>query len=124
MPASIGNSRLTFGDSTFLTTAGTLSSAASGWVKFPNGIIMQWARGTSVSVPANSAATVTSTFPLAFTTVYQIIVAGFEVTTATWPVATPRLVSNTTTTFVTAFRNMSNGTQGNTMQPIYIAFGV
>jgi hypothetical protein len=124
MAAIIGNGNITFGDSTALTTAGVLSSAANGYVKFPNGLIMQWAKGTSVAIAANSAATVTSTFPLAFTTVYQIVVAGFEVSTTSWPVAATHLVSNTTTTFVTAFRNMNNGTQGNTMQPIYIAFGV
>jgi hypothetical protein len=50
---------------------GTLSAAANGYIKLPNGLIMQW--GTSGSLGTNAGATIT--LPIAYTTVQYNCVA-------------------------------------------------
>jgi hypothetical protein len=49
---------------------GTASLGTNGYSRLPNGLIFQW--GTSASIAQDGSATVT--FPLAFTTVYNIVI--------------------------------------------------
>jgi hypothetical protein len=125
MAATLGNGDYTFGDATTISTAGILSSAASGYHKLPNGIIMQWGTGTTTSVPAASAATQTVTFPTTFTTVYQVILTCLEASgTGTNAAATIHLSSKTTSNFVARFVQPSAGSAACTLTPKYVAFGV
>lgn len=49
------------------------SLTANGYVKLSNGLIIQW--GTSTSIAVNSSITVT--FPIAFTTVFNVVAGRF-----------------------------------------------
>jgi hypothetical protein len=120
----MGNGNLTFGDSTVMSSAGTVTSSANGRMKLPNGIIMQWGQGTTAAVSANVSATSTTTFPLAFTTCYEVIIGGLEVSSASWNLCSPHVQSFTNSQFVANFAQANNATQGSSMAPIYIAFGV
>ena len=124
MTTIMGNLGVTFSDGTSLTTAGTVLSSANGRMTLSNGIIMQWGQGTNANPGQNTSAASTTTFPLAFTTCYQVIIGGLEVTSATWNLCSQHVQSFTNTQFVANFVQPNNGSQGSTMAPIYIAFGV
>ena len=45
----------------------------NGYVKFSNGLILQWGYAENTSVGSGSAGTYSASFPIAFSTVYQIV---------------------------------------------------
>ena len=125
MPSILGNGDFTFNDGTSISTAGITSSAASGYYRLPNGILMQWGTGTATSVPANSNTTTTTTFPIAFTTVYRVIVSAQEAAgSATNFCHATHLSSQGNSSFVTRFVGANNGCPAGTLTPKYVAFGV
>lgn len=66
MATSLTNTGVTFPDGTSQTNAGTLSNAASGWMKFPNGMILQWGRTAQTGGSNGSGAYLTTSYPIAF----------------------------------------------------------
>jgi len=58
--------------STNTLNLGTSSISANGYSRLPNGLLLQW--GTSASINQDSSGTVT--FPVAFTTLYNIQITG------------------------------------------------
>ena len=47
--------------------------AQNGYVKFSNGLILQWGYAENTSVGSGLAGTYSASFPIAFSTVYQIV---------------------------------------------------
>ena len=47
--------------------------AQNGYVKFSNGLILQWGVAENTSVGSGNAGTYSASFPIAFSTVYQIV---------------------------------------------------
>lgn len=47
--------------------------AQNGYVKFSNGLILQWGVAENTSVGSGSSGTYSASFPIAFSTVYQIV---------------------------------------------------
>jgi hypothetical protein len=103
--------------STNTLTLGTSSAAANGYSRLPNGLLMQWGNDSRI---VNATTTNTSTFPVAFTTLYSVTAVSRD----TGIVAANASITVTalgTTTFT--WRNYGTGAAA--ASPIYyVAIGV
>lgn len=96
-------------------------SANSGWIKLPNGLILQWQTYTaaSQSFTAGTPYTFNITFPIAFNTVYNVVgcllggannsANGVQFEALTTTKVTARIIMNTTNTTVASFRVFAMG---------------
>lgn len=69
MTATVSSTSITYSDSTSQSTAGANSKSGNGYVKLPDGTIVQWGTSTSTS---------TVTFPIAFPNACGSVVAQFS----------------------------------------------
>jgi hypothetical protein len=102
MPVTInGINGVTFNDATTQNSAGTLSNASAGYVKLPNGLIIQWGVTAQTSGSNSSSFYLTTSYPLAFpNAVRQVIVSTFNPTELNNAISN-NLISFDNSTFVT-----------------------
>lgn len=129
-PSTSGNVLASDGSNWASTALSALASfdkslVTNGYQKLPGGLIIQWGVGASVNVPANSSATATTTFSIAFPTACLVVVPcpyedqAYQNNSVT----SPHLVSFSTSQFVIRFVNPNNGTNSMIMKTTYIAVG-
>lgn len=116
---TLSSGALTFSDTTTQSTAGAISSAASGYQRLPSGIIIQWGEYTATM---SHTVQYTATFPIAFPNACRQVVAyvGPTVTTGVTPVTCP-FVSSNTTTFTFQYGTVNGAAYATTVH--YIAIG-
>lgn len=91
--------------------------AQNGYVKFSNGLILQWGVAENTSVNGGHSGTYSTSFPIAFSTVYQIVCS--TVREAQSFKGAPNIYSYTTSTVT-----FSTYDGGYVDKAMYIAIGV
>jgi hypothetical protein len=100
-----GSLGVNYPDATTQTTAGTQSLTSNGYVKLPNGLIIQWA---SLNITANPT---TWTFPIAFTTACYSVNGTAQTTLQRFVTVS---ASTTTTATVYGWSDAGSGWTGTT----------
>lgn len=75
--------------------------AQNGYVKFSNGLILQWGYAENKSVGSGHSGTYSTSFPIAFNGIYQLVCSSFKQTTSYKGTSTVYTYTNSTVTFAT-----------------------
>lgn len=73
----------------------------NGYVKFSNGLILQWGYAENKSVGSGNSGTYSTSFPIAFNGIYQLVCSSFKQTTSYKGTSTVYTYTNSTVTFAT-----------------------
>lgn len=127
MTITITGSGINYPDGT-QTTAFRSSNATSGWARLADGTLVQWGQTATYTINGNgvSRAAQTVTFPVAFSSIYQIVLGNNMVTMpggALWYPILGSANSITTSGFTWWCGEPNNGCYGGTLSAVWIAFG-